>query len=137
MHIVTPRSWLNHWTTPFWRKYLYPGHCWSFIQGMSINFLKNLPTAIEMAELMFNHIFYIFSIQENKVFHRGPQFVWRSFFSLLLSFSLIRSFSLPLSSGYNPRTNRQMKRKIQEIGCFLRTLMASPNFLGLTLLTSN
>ncbi|KAK3563945.1 hypothetical protein QTP86_006273 [Hemibagrus guttatus] len=74
--------------------------------------LKGLPTAMETAELMFNHIFRYFGIPEDIVSNRGPQFisrVWKAFFSHL-------GVAVSLSSGYHPQTNGQMERKIQEIG---------------------
>uniref|UniRef100_A0A8C2GHW3 Gypsy retrotransposon integrase-like protein 1 n=1 Tax=Cyprinus carpio TaxID=7962 RepID=A0A8C2GHW3_CYPCA len=77
--------------------------------------LKGLPTAMETAELMFNHIFRYFGIPEDIV--RGPQFIsWvrKAFHSLL-------GVAVSLSSGYHPQSNGQMERKIQEIGRFLRT----------------
>ncbi|KAK3554648.1 hypothetical protein QTP70_031051 [Hemibagrus guttatus] len=60
--------------------------------------LKGLPTAMETAELMFNHIFRYFGIPEDIVSDRGPQFisrVWKAFFSLL-------GVAVSLSSGYHP-----------------------------------
>ncbi|KAK3506178.1 hypothetical protein QTP70_012512 [Hemibagrus guttatus] len=78
---------------------------------------KGLPTAMETAELMFNHIFRYFGIPEDIVSNRGPQFisrVWKAFFSLL-------SVAVSLSSGYHSQTNGQMERKIQEIGHYLHT----------------
>ncbi len=79
--------------------------------------LKNLPTAMVTAELMFNHVFRNFGIPEDIVSDRGPQFisrVWQNFFKLL-------GVTVSLSSGYDPQTNGQTERKIQEIGRFLRT----------------
>ncbi len=79
--------------------------------------LKRLPTAMETAEHMFNHVFRYFGISEDIVSDRGPQFilrVWKSFFKLL-------GVTVSLSSGYHPQTNGQTERKIQEIGHFLRT----------------
>ncbi|KAK3520635.1 hypothetical protein QTP70_029419 [Hemibagrus guttatus] len=79
--------------------------------------LKGLPTAMETAELMFNHIFRYFGIPEDIVSDRGPQFisrVWKAFFSRL-------GVAVSLSSGYHPQTNGQTERKIQEIGRYLRT----------------
>jgi hypothetical protein len=63
--------------------------------------LKALPTAMETAELMFNHVFRYFGIPEDIVSDRGPQFVsrvWRAFFKLL-------GVTISLSSGYHPQTN--------------------------------
>ncbi|KAK3531902.1 hypothetical protein QTP70_034406, partial [Hemibagrus guttatus] len=79
--------------------------------------LKVLPTTMETAELMFNHIFRYFGIPEDIVSDRGPQFisrVWKAFFSLL-------GVAVSLSSGYHPQTNGQTELKIQEIGRYLRT----------------
>ncbi len=47
--------------------------------------LKNLPTAMETADQMFNHVFRYFGIPEDIVSDRGPQFisrVWKNFFKL-------------------------------------------------------
>ncbi|KAL0172165.1 hypothetical protein M9458_032476, partial [Cirrhinus mrigala] len=79
--------------------------------------LKGLPTALETAEILFNHVFRYYGIPEDIVSDRGPQFisrVWRSFFRLL-------GVTISLSSGYHPQTNGQTERKIQEVGRFLRT----------------
>ncbi len=79
--------------------------------------LKSLPTAMETAEQMFNHVFRYFGIPEDIVSDRGPQFisrVWKNFLKLL-------GVTVSLSSRYQPQTNGQTERKIQEIGRFLRT----------------
>ncbi|KAL0146914.1 hypothetical protein M9458_057853, partial [Cirrhinus mrigala] len=79
--------------------------------------LKGLPTALETAEILFNHVFRYYGIPEDIVSDRGRQFisrVWRSFFRLL-------GVTISLSSGYHPQTNGQTERKIQEVGRFLRT----------------
>ncbi len=79
--------------------------------------LKGLPTAMETAMLMFNHIFRYYGISEDIVSDRGPQFiskVWKAFFTLL-------GVTVRLSSGYHPQSNGQTERKIQEVGHFLRT----------------
>ncbi|KAK3509087.1 hypothetical protein QTP70_020299 [Hemibagrus guttatus] len=68
--------------------------------------LKGPPTALEAAELMFNHGFRYFSIPEDIVSDRGPQFVssvWRAFFTCL-------GVAVNLSSGYHPQTNRRKER---------------------------
>ncbi|KAK3525663.1 hypothetical protein QTP70_003228 [Hemibagrus guttatus] len=79
--------------------------------------LKGPPTAMEAAELLFNHIFRYFGIPEDIVSDRGPQFisrVWKAFFTCL-------GVAVSLSFGYHPQTNGQMERKIQEISRYLRT----------------
>ncbi len=66
---------------------------------------------------MFNHSFRHFGIPKDIVSDRGPQFissVWKNFLKLL-------GVTVSLSSGYHPQNNGQTERKIQEIGCFLRT----------------
>jgi len=78
--------------------------------------LRGLPTAMETAELMFNHVFRYYGIPEDIVSDRGPQFisrVWKAFLSL-------QGVTVSLSSGYHPQSNGQTERKIQEIGRFLR-----------------
>ncbi len=78
--------------------------------------LGRLPSALETAESLFQHIFRNFSLPEDIVSDRGPQFisrVWRGFVRLL-------GVSVSLSSGYHPQTNGQTERKIQEIGRYLR-----------------
>ncbi|KAI2645726.1 Transposon Tf2-9 polyprotein [Labeo rohita] len=79
--------------------------------------LKKLPTAPETAEHLFNHVFRYYGIPKDIVSDRGPQFIsriWKSFFKLL-------GVTVSLLSGYHPQTNGQTKRKIQELGRFLRT----------------
>ncbi len=78
--------------------------------------LKGLPTALETAELLFNHVFQYYGIPEDIVSDQGPQFisrVWKAFFQLL-------GVTVSLSSGYHPESNGQTERKIQEVGRFLR-----------------
>ncbi|KAI2665762.1 Transposon Ty3-G Gag-Pol polyprotein [Labeo rohita] len=71
---------------------------------------------MEMAEILFQHLFRHFCLPEVIVSDRGPQFishVWKAFFKLLC-------VSVNLSSGYHPQTNNQTERKIQELGHYLR-----------------
>ncbi|KAL0164369.1 hypothetical protein M9458_040122, partial [Cirrhinus mrigala] len=78
--------------------------------------LKGLPTAMETAETLFQHLFRHFGLPEEIVSDRGPQFIshiWQAFFKLL-------GVSVNLSSGYHPQTNGQTERKIQELGRYLR-----------------
>ncbi len=78
--------------------------------------LRGLPTALEAAEALFQHVFQNVGLPEDIVLDRGPQFisrVWRGFFCLL-------GVSVSLSSGYHPQTNGQTEHKIQEIGRYLR-----------------
>ncbi len=59
--------------------------------------LKGLPTSMETAEVLFNHVFRNVGIPVDIVSDRGPQFilrVWRSFFSLL-GVTVSLSFVIP------------------------------------------
>ncbi|KAI2643793.1 Transposon Tf2-9 polyprotein [Labeo rohita] len=79
--------------------------------------LRGLPTAMDTAEMLFQHIFRHFGLPEEIVSDRGPQFishVWKAFFKSL-------GVSVHLSSGYHPQTNGQTERKIQELGRYLRS----------------
>ncbi|KAL0147451.1 hypothetical protein M9458_057247 [Cirrhinus mrigala] len=79
--------------------------------------LKGLPTALETAEQLFQHVFCNFGLPEEIVSVRGPQFishVWKAFFKLL-------GISVNLFSGFHPQTNGQTERKIQELGHYLRS----------------
>ncbi|KAL0152925.1 hypothetical protein M9458_051754, partial [Cirrhinus mrigala] len=65
--------------------------------------LKRLPTYLETAECLFNHVFRYYGLPEDIVSDRGPQFisrVWKAFFKLL-------GVTVSLSSGYHPQTNGQ------------------------------
>ncbi|KAK3515199.1 hypothetical protein QTP70_010600 [Hemibagrus guttatus] len=79
--------------------------------------LPGPPTAFDMAECLFNHVFRYFGLPEDIVSDRGPQFtsqVWKAFFKRL-------GVTMSLSSGYHPQTNGQTERKIQEVSRFLHT----------------
>ncbi len=79
--------------------------------------LAGLPTAMQIAELLFNQVVRYYGIPEDIVSDKGPQFisrVWKAFFSLL-------GVTVSLSSGYHPQSNGQAERKIQDVGRFLRT----------------
>ncbi|XP_030634258.1 receptor-type tyrosine-protein phosphatase gamma [Chanos chanos] len=78
--------------------------------------LSGLPTAMELAEYVFNQVFRFYGIPEDIVSDRGPQFtsrVWKAFCERL-------GVSVSLSSGYHPQSNGQTERLNQEIGRFLR-----------------
>ncbi|KAI2644447.1 Transposon Tf2-9 polyprotein [Labeo rohita] len=79
--------------------------------------LRGLPTAVDTAELLFQHTFRHFGLPEEIVSDRGPQFishVWKAFFKSL-------GISVSLSSGSHPQTNGQTERKIQDLGRYLRS----------------
>ncbi len=77
--------------------------------------LKGLPTAMETADVLFNHVFRTFGIPDDIVSDRGPQFL------MGLEDFLLLGVTVSLSSGYHPQSNGQMEIKIQEIGCYLCT----------------
>lgn len=79
--------------------------------------LKGLPTALEAAELLFQHVFRHFGLPEDMVSDRHPQLiyrVWQAFFRLLGVF-------VSLLSGYHTQTSGQTERKIQEIRRYLQS----------------
>ncbi|KAI2668509.1 Transposon Tf2-8 polyprotein [Labeo rohita] len=92
-----------------------PQRPWSHIGVDFVTDLPNsegLPTALETAEHLFQHVFCHFSLPEEIVLDRDPQFishVWKAFFKLL-------GISVNLSSGCHPQTDGQTERKIQELG---------------------
>ncbi|KAK3515722.1 hypothetical protein QTP70_030166, partial [Hemibagrus guttatus] len=78
--------------------------------------IKELPTALQTADALFQHVFWNFGLPEDIVSDRGPQFtsrVWRAFCEQL-------GISISLSSSYHPQSNGQAKCLNQEIGWFLR-----------------
>ncbi|KAK3515670.1 hypothetical protein QTP70_026462 [Hemibagrus guttatus] len=88
-----------------------------FSKGCKLIPLKGLPTAMQSAEAMFNHVFRNFGLPEDIVSDRGPQFtsqVWGSLCARL-------GIGVSLSLGYHPQSNGQAERLNQEIGRFLRT----------------
>uniref|UniRef100_A0A8C1V5B8 Gypsy retrotransposon integrase-like protein 1 n=1 Tax=Cyprinus carpio TaxID=7962 RepID=A0A8C1V5B8_CYPCA len=79
--------------------------------------LKALPTAMETAQALFQHVFRIYGIPEDIVSDRGPQFtsrVWQAFCKQL-------DINVSLTSGYHPQANGQVERVNQEIGRYLRS----------------
>ncbi len=69
--------------------------------------LKGLPTSMETAEVLFNHVYRNVGIPVDIVSNRGPQFilrVWRSFFSLL-------GVTVSLSSVIPPTEQRSNGKK--------------------------
>ncbi|KAK3518105.1 hypothetical protein QTP70_033331 [Hemibagrus guttatus] len=114
-----------------------PNRPWSHL---GIDFIVDLPgsegcTCVLVIVDRFSKAYY--GLPEDIVSDQGPQFtsrIWRAFFKRLGVTSL--------SSGYHPQTNGQTKRKIQEIGCFLRTFCHSHQeswrqFLGWAEYTQN
>ncbi|KAI2662392.1 Transposon Tf2-11 polyprotein [Labeo rohita] len=79
--------------------------------------LKGLPTAMETALALFNHVFRVYGLPEDIVSDRGTQFtsqVWKAFCKQL-------DINVSLTSGYHPQSNGQVERLNQEIGRYLRT----------------
>jgi len=78
--------------------------------------LPKLPSALETATLITQHVFRLHGIPQDIVSDRGPQFasrVWKAFCRGL-------GASASLSSGYHPQTNGQTERANQELEAALR-----------------
>ncbi|KAK3537942.1 hypothetical protein QTP70_024542 [Hemibagrus guttatus] len=88
-----------------------------FSKGCKLIPLKGLPTAMQSAEAMFNHVFCNFGLPEDIVSDWGPQFTSRVWGSLCARLGI----GVSLSSGYPPQSNGQAECLNQEIGRFLRT----------------
>uniref|UniRef100_A0AAR2IV05 Reverse transcriptase n=1 Tax=Pygocentrus nattereri TaxID=42514 RepID=A0AAR2IV05_PYGNA len=76
----------------------------------------SLPSALQTAQALFEHVFRSFGIPEDVLSDRGPQFtsrVWKAFFEHL-------GVTISLTSGYHPTCNGQCERVNQELGKFLR-----------------
>ncbi len=117
----TPGIWPN--ITITWRRsYANSGNTTSTWSSRSVSStaLRGLPTALATAEAFFHNLFRTFGIPEDVASGHGPQLVsrvWKAFFNLL-------DVTVSLSSGYNPQTNGQTERKIQEIGIYLSGLLS-------------
>ncbi|KAK3535046.1 hypothetical protein QTP70_002232 [Hemibagrus guttatus] len=88
-----------------------------FSKGCRLIPLKRLPTAMQSAEAMFQHVFRNFGLPEDIVSDQGPQFTSRVWGSLCARLGI----GVSLSSGYHPLSNGQAERLNQEIGRFLRS----------------
>ncbi|KAK3510510.1 hypothetical protein QTP70_009135 [Hemibagrus guttatus] len=88
-----------------------------FSKGCRLIPLKGLPTAMQSAEAMFQHVFRNFSLPENIVSDRGSQFTSRVWGLLCARLGI----GVSLSSGYHPQSNGQAERLNQEIGRFFRS----------------
>uniref|UniRef100_A0A8C2EGQ3 Gypsy retrotransposon integrase-like protein 1 n=1 Tax=Cyprinus carpio TaxID=7962 RepID=A0A8C2EGQ3_CYPCA len=78
--------------------------------------LSGLPTALQTAEALLNHVFRLFGLPEDIVTYRGPQFtsrVWRELCSKL-------NINVSLTSGYHPQASGQVERLNQDLTRFLR-----------------
>ncbi|KAK3511977.1 hypothetical protein QTP70_027656 [Hemibagrus guttatus] len=88
-----------------------------FSKGCKLVPLKGLPTAMQMVDAMFAHVFRNFGLPEDIVSDRGLQFtsqVWRALCARL-------DIGVSLSSSHHPQSNGQAERLNQEIGRFLRS----------------
>ena len=83
--------------------------------------LPKLPSALETATLLIQHVFRLHGIPLDIVSDRGPQFssrVWRAFCQAL-------GASASLSSGYHPQTNGQTERANQDLEAALRCVTSN------------
>ncbi|KAL0181849.1 hypothetical protein M9458_021224 [Cirrhinus mrigala] len=72
--------------------------------------LKGLPTSMETALALFNHVFRVYGLPEDIISDRGTQFtsqVWKVFCKHL-------DINVSLTSGYHPQSNGQVERLNQE-----------------------
>ncbi|KAK3540505.1 hypothetical protein QTP70_032464 [Hemibagrus guttatus] len=88
-----------------------------FQRGSRLIPLEGLPTAMQTADAMFQHVFRNFGLPEDIVSDRGPQFTSRVWGALCGRLGI----GVSLSSGYHPQSNGQAERLNQEIGRFLRS----------------
>ncbi|KAK3570675.1 hypothetical protein QTP86_024977, partial [Hemibagrus guttatus] len=88
-----------------------------FSKGCRLIPLDGLPTAMQTADAMFQHVFRNFGLPEDIVSDRGPQFTSRVWGALCGRLGI----GVSLSSGYHPQSNKQAERLNQEIGRFLRS----------------
>uniref|UniRef100_A0A3B3HSU2 Integrase catalytic domain-containing protein n=1 Tax=Oryzias latipes TaxID=8090 RepID=A0A3B3HSU2_ORYLA len=82
--------------------------------------MPQLPTALETANILVNHVFKCHGIPTHIVSDRGPQFisqVWKAFCSAL-------GATVSLSSGYHPQSNGQAEQANQELEDALRCVAA-------------
>uniref|UniRef100_A0A3B3HAY6 Integrase catalytic domain-containing protein n=1 Tax=Oryzias latipes TaxID=8090 RepID=A0A3B3HAY6_ORYLA len=80
--------------------------------------LKKLPSAVETAALVVDHVFRLHGIPMEMVSDRGPQFVsqvWKAFCSAF-------GTKVSLSSGFHPQTNGQAERTNQDLEVALRCI---------------
>uniref|UniRef100_A0A3B4GQD0 Gypsy retrotransposon integrase-like protein 1 n=1 Tax=Pundamilia nyererei TaxID=303518 RepID=A0A3B4GQD0_9CICH len=83
--------------------------------------LPQLPSALETARLLTQHVFRLHGIPRDIVSDRGPQFtsrVWREFCVEL-------GAQVSLSSGFHPQTNGQTERANQALEAMLRCVISS------------
>ena len=82
--------------------------------------LSKLPSALQTAKLMFEHVFRVYGLPQDIVSDRGPQFtsrVWRAFCKLI-------GATASLTSGFHPQSNGQTEKVNQELEASLRSLVA-------------
>jgi hypothetical protein len=78
--------------------------------------LSGLPTALQVAEALFQQVLRHYVLPEDIVSDRGPQFtlqVWKTFMEKPVA-------TVSITSGYQPQSNGQVERTNQKLGRFLR-----------------
>ncbi|KAK3561412.1 hypothetical protein QTP86_002028, partial [Hemibagrus guttatus] len=122
--LPTPRRPWSHMSVDFLTDLPYSGGFTTvmvvvdwFSKGCRLIPLKGLPTAMQTADAMFQHVFRNFGLPEDIVSDRGPQFTSRVWGALCARLGI----GVSLSSGYHPQSNGQAERLNQEIGRFLRS----------------
>lgn len=85
-----------------------------FSKGYQLIPFCYLPSALQGAEALFQHVFHYCGLPED-ILSDGPQFVswlWRAFFKKL-------GITDNLTTGYHPQLNGQAECAIQEISRFI------------------
>lgn len=77
--------------------------------------LPKVPTAFQTAKVIFIHVFKYFSIPEDIISGRGPQYTSR----VCEKFMEKLEVSMSCTLGYHPHVNRQVEQANQEVKCFL------------------
>ncbi len=77
--------------------------------------LPKLPTALETAESLYNHVFRFYGLPEDTVSDRGPQFTYRVWFAFCRNLNI----NVSLTSGDHPQANGQVECLNQELTHFL------------------
>lgn len=92
-----------------------------FSKGCKLIPFSSLPSALQVAKLLFQHVFRCYNIPEEILPDHGPKFIFRVckvFFKKL-------GIAVSLSSDYHPEINGQAERSIQELGRLLGTYYSS------------
>ena len=91
-----------------------------FSKAVHLIALPKLPSSVETADFLTQHVFRLHGLPSDIVSDRGPQFtsqVWRAFCKGI-------GATVSLSSGYHPQTNGQAERTNQSLESALHCVFA-------------